>query len=382
MSLDSKILQILDSSACLSKRQMTGYLQKNLYAEELRAVELHLSECPFCSDALDGLEQEIKAITLLNDLKQPNLPPPPKESKVEAVLDKVAKSVTLKTTNPKADIAPKPEPALVSKEVDTAAPHNGSSTSTHQQRFNWFKPIAVAAGLVLAIIAGWYWFNNQEAEQPKLAQRSTPPPAPASEQHSVSESNELTEPAISSPATDSVHSAVATNAPSLPSKDTVRPVVVAVEHTPAIKATIDTAPAVAKQVEASKPVDEGATAKRSAAAPKAAVAEKAEVAESVVPAMTDALKAKPRQDANMSDYEIAIELFKQGQYGSALLYFRTAQRNSGDPKHYDATYFSGMCYKATGKKKKAIQMFKKLVDEGAPQAAAAQKQLRLLEAEE
>ncbi len=42
----------------LSLEEMKGYLQERLNPEAVRKVEWHISSCPFCSDALEGLEQE------------------------------------------------------------------------------------------------------------------------------------------------------------------------------------------------------------------------------------------------------------------------------------------------------------------------------------
>lgn len=43
-------------SQCLSRDEMLAYLSGSLSATERHALEVHLSDCPFCSDALDGVE--------------------------------------------------------------------------------------------------------------------------------------------------------------------------------------------------------------------------------------------------------------------------------------------------------------------------------------
>jgi hypothetical protein len=45
---------------CLSPNEFEAYLKDNLTREELQAVEWHLSECPLCSDALDGFLESKK----------------------------------------------------------------------------------------------------------------------------------------------------------------------------------------------------------------------------------------------------------------------------------------------------------------------------------
>lgn len=375
MSLDSKILQILDSSACLSKGQMSGYLQKNLYPEELRAIELHLSECPFCSDAVDGLELEMQAVALLAGLKQPNLPAPPKESKVEAVLDKVAKTVTLKNNTPKPEPTPKPERNIVVPRKEEAATRRKDDEPA---RLNWFKPVAVAAGLAIAIVGGWYFINVQKDDTKALAKNESTDTAPTAN----SEDNTAPMVADAAPLSDTISRQKLADA-TIKKADSL-PAPAAAPEAVAKKIMTDTASRiVAHKDEVQAEVAEVASARRSAA--KAAPAEEKDAAANRLretESKKEEPKARAKQDANMSDYEMALELYKQKQYGSALLYFRTAQRNSSDPKHNDAVYYSAMCYKATGKSRKAKQLFKKLIEDGAPQKSAAQKQLKQLEAED
>ncbi len=375
MSLDSKILQILDSSACLSKGQMTGYLQKNLYPEELRAIELHLSECPFCSDAVDGLELEMQAVALLAGLKQPNLPAPPKESKVEAVLDKVAKTVTLKNNTPKPDVTPKPERnTIVPRKEEVAAKRKDDEPV----KVNWFKPLAVAAGLAIAIVGSWYFINDNKDNAGTLAKNETEDKAPATNTDNTSAPvAEAVAPVADTLSSQKLADATITN-----KKDSI-PAPQAASEIAAKKPAADTHRVAAAKEEMQAEVAEPAAMKRNAAK-SAATEEKDDIANRVQESESkkEEPKAKAKQDANMSDYEMALELYKQKQYGSALLYFRTAQRNSSDPKHNDAVYYSAMCYKATGKSRKAKQLFKKLIEDGAPQKSAAQKQLKQLEAED
>ncbi|MBL7764651.1 MAG: tetratricopeptide repeat protein [Chitinophagaceae bacterium] len=51
----NKINDIWTDSACLSQSQLIGYIRQTLDREEVYVVETHLSSCPFCSDALEGL---------------------------------------------------------------------------------------------------------------------------------------------------------------------------------------------------------------------------------------------------------------------------------------------------------------------------------------
>ncbi|MFM9006996.1 MAG: hypothetical protein ACKORE_00265 [Bacteroidota bacterium] len=52
---ESEILE-RNAGQCLSEGEMIAYLGTSLSAKARHTLELHLSECPFCSDALDGLK--------------------------------------------------------------------------------------------------------------------------------------------------------------------------------------------------------------------------------------------------------------------------------------------------------------------------------------
>lgn len=47
---------IFSTTRCLSQQQLLNYVQGKLTAEEQHEVEMHLSDCELCSDALEGLE--------------------------------------------------------------------------------------------------------------------------------------------------------------------------------------------------------------------------------------------------------------------------------------------------------------------------------------
>lgn len=48
---------IFERSACLTPKQMKGYVSGKMVHEEAHAVEVHLLSCPFCRDAMDGLRE-------------------------------------------------------------------------------------------------------------------------------------------------------------------------------------------------------------------------------------------------------------------------------------------------------------------------------------
>ncbi len=46
---------IFKETTCLSEEQLRAYLHGNLSREERHQIEVHLSTCEFCSEALEGL---------------------------------------------------------------------------------------------------------------------------------------------------------------------------------------------------------------------------------------------------------------------------------------------------------------------------------------
>jgi hypothetical protein len=52
--MKQKIAHILDSSVCITKRQLKEYVAGTMTIEECHAVEHHVNGCAFCSDAIDG----------------------------------------------------------------------------------------------------------------------------------------------------------------------------------------------------------------------------------------------------------------------------------------------------------------------------------------
>ncbi len=77
----------LPEDACLSEQQLYGYMDGTLSHPEQHAVEKHLLDCDFCSDALAGLElvtdrTRIAAIPLIA-AEEPATPPVPETKKTK-----------------------------------------------------------------------------------------------------------------------------------------------------------------------------------------------------------------------------------------------------------------------------------------------------------
>ena len=53
--MDNKLHSFTDSGACPDHQTLVRYARGLSSPEELRRVEMHLADCPFCSDAIEGM---------------------------------------------------------------------------------------------------------------------------------------------------------------------------------------------------------------------------------------------------------------------------------------------------------------------------------------
>ncbi len=368
MNADQRILQILENSACLSKGQLLGYLKHTLYPEELRAVELHLSTCALCNDALEGMELQQDPDKLLASLVPPVLPAivvpkeKPKEKKEAAATPKQEKPVV-----PAAKPA-QPTPAQTDNGHVHRLPH----------RNPWLKPLGIAAAVVLGFGALWF-FEFRKKEEP----RSLASQVVDTNNNAIARSSDTQGPQLAAaPAVDeaklraerkhkdSLLLARKEEAQHRARKDSLALLAAQTASTEQGKAA-QTQGLLAKQAESEKE----STAVADAAPRKAMAAPAA--ARSKEEAPKESKEDNSSKDAKkvMTDYELGMQKYKEKNYASALLYFKSAESDKNDPKHWEAVYYSALCNKNLDKKRKAIKLFERVIDSNAPQKKAAQKQL-------
>jgi len=363
MNSDERILQILANSACLSKGQLLGYMRHTLYPEELRAVELHLSTCALCNDALEGLETQAEAEKLLANLVPPVLPyvapkEKPKEKKEPAPLirqEKPPAQAAIRTTTPQA-----------------AAPETGT-TRQLRRTTGWGRPIGIAALLVLGIGALWYFVENKEpsSSAPQLAQK---------EQETVDKTAAPVSD-TANPQLAAVMQAEEQKAADLAREKKRKDSVLLVRQEARQKAHKDSLNKIAALSRADISQDgalvrSAETAEESTKVASDIVAKKAVVAATPAPKKEEEKKDEPREAKKaLSDFELGMQKYKEKNYASALRYFKSAESDKSDPRHWDAVYYSALCNKNLDKRRKAIKLFERVVDANAPQKKAAQKQL-------
>jgi hypothetical protein len=361
MNTDDRLLQILENSSCLSKGQLTGYLKHTLYPEELRAVELHLSSCALCNDALEGMETQVDIDKLLASMVPPALPntaakEKPKEKKEVPVVAKPEKAETV-------------IPLAKTTAQHTTEPENKNDVHTNpfRPRRRWARPIGIAAALVLGCGALWYFKFNKENSERQIAEHINQPT--------------YTEPAQRDSDRQTVMQAVTPGQQDSLNKVAEKKhsdsIYLAKKEEQKLKALKDsTSLALAAKGDSGK--GKIATESQSIAASKTTEAEEKEqpeIAMKRVAAAPAVSKPKTESKEEPSDFELGMQKYKQRNYASALLYFKSAESDKGDPKHWEAVYYSGLCNKLLNKDRKARKLFERVVDAGVPMKKAAQKQL-------
>ena len=327
---------ILEPSACLSKTQLTDYVQGRLIPEEVYAVETHLNGCPLCNMAIDGMllqpDAALEAVATLNPafIKQ----------HFEAI-----------------------EPRIHLNSVAPAVP----ARHKRQKAGTMVLPIRSIAALTAAglVAFGVFWLLNKiNVASPAGSMQKSEVAAPEQQQITVATG---TPPTAAQPHTNAT--APATTVPKEPAK----PAVPAAAHaqpdtgqaTPAaatVPVTLpkqlappevkDTPPAIADTTVVS-PASEAAPTppKKEATTPKA---------QSTSPPAAQA----PQTETD--GYRLAISTYKKDLNSPDI-----ATRNR-------ARLASAQAYEGLGKRDKALQLLDQIMEEGGPHKAEARRLRRQL----
>lgn len=360
MNTDDKLLQILENSSCLSKGQMIGYLKHTLYPEELRAVELHLSSCALCNDALEGLETQQDVDKLLASMVPPVLP-------AAAVKEKPKEKKEVPAAKPEKAETAVPLTRNTIQQVSEPDPKNDIHTNPFRPQRRWARPIGIAAALALICGALWYFKFNKENSERQIAGHINQPSSNAPVAGMDSEEQAAMQ-AVTPDQQDSMKKVA--------EKKHSDSVYLARKEEQKLKAHKDS---ISLALEANGDSGKNIAAEnQSVAAAKTAETDEKEQPEIAMKrvAATPAV-SKPREESKEepSDFELGLQKYKQKNYASALLYFKSAESDKGDPKHWEAVYYSGLCNRFLNKDRKARKLFERVVDAGVPLKKSAQKQL-------
>jgi len=363
MNSDERILRILETSACLRQSQLLAYINGSLFPEELRVVELHLSECDLCTDALEGLSSITEKEAFINSLTAP-VPAenPPSEKKHTPP---VPPEPIYKRTDSKGQ--PHAEKASPSKIHTAPRPRN----------YSWLGGIGIAALLILGGTLLWQFeVNHKKTEMPlAVNQPEKESYVKDSETPAAGDNRDATtgkQAGKTVPSRPDTASSVAAAVPGKPADNTMlQPTG---NNMPGKTDTPAAGTQTAKAEKAIAPVTENAGMAAMAEKETASQRPQAQLA-AIPPKTADVRTDKKQAKGEFSDVETGISLFRKKQYGSALLYLRAAEENDMDPRHWDAVYYAALCNKYIGKTGKARRLFKRIIKADAPQKSAAEKQL-------
>ncbi|HTN38755.1 MAG TPA: hypothetical protein VL053_16855, partial [Arachidicoccus sp.] len=367
MNTDEKLLQILDNSACLRKGQMIGYLKGNLYPEELRVIELHLSECSLCNDALEGLQAIEQLNSVIDQIAIPDLPHSiAPEKKIVTISDTASKKTEVKIN------------------VADRTSSYASQKIPKPRNYSWVGGVGIAALLLLGSALIWQFELKNKTTVPEL------PDINGGRQ--ISSLLDSVQTKRQDSATHRIAIATAKNG-NLKKQDSLS-VSFALKQDSSILngkgITTHEGKALAKKdsgilLMAAKSIANDSEdqslamhAKQELKQPEAAKEPTADTK-----SLKSGSAASKQQEESIpsgegSDFQTGVRLFKQKKYASALLYLKAAESDKDHPSHWDAVYYSALCNKYLGKTGRAKRLFKRIVNADAPQKSAAKKQLEEL----
>lgn len=414
--MKERLLNILDQSTCLTRRQMKDYLAGTMLPEEIHAAETHIASCPLCSMALEGFEansdEALAAIASLNS------------GFLKDHFDSITPQIHLNSMAPAVPVA--------------HHPHHTKKKKT--QSYSLLKVAAVAAALAIGF--GVFWVIDQRGNKIQDAGRiaqneemSVPaaaiaPPAMSSDQASAPQKNGATQKLVV------VNDKTATASPAAIGKAVV------VESATASEDYAAVSDASTRELAASKPAAVPVTGYRGdsvsyqsrtggnvqlsgARAPygNSYVADQNAAFESKeqnLPATKNDSKmttyhwsddrkkladtvvmSSPKATTPVARRSIAEtaekgkekdaeterdgasltrgdELYGKGNYRAALTKYNVAMKSGNRRQRAEATLMAAKCYRNMGNKAKAISLLQNMVDNGGPQKRAAKRMLEEL----
>lgn len=363
-----QLKHIFEDSACLTPRQIKGYVTGKMVHEEAHAVEVHLLSCPFCSDAVEAMTEH-KTQGAVNVME-----------KMDAGF--IAKH--LGVTTQEVNIAKNTPPVIKAGSYSTAPEKEKPKTV----RKIW-KPMALAASLLAVVAVLWFMRDTifpKDAEQ--LVQTTTaekkPEPEiayrPALDTNTVAYTDTI---ATTTPQTivDETTVAMAEDVTSSPVKDQKEGVTREAE-----KKVADTKPIKELSAGKAKADEPVVAATRQPAAdvlprmgnsyappevPAAKIAATEEQAES-------AEAPRKSKEVARTGIEKADDLFNGGKYRRALKIYQNEMGDTRSNKRDAATYMAAKCHIELGEKMQARTLLNSLVNENSVKKGQAQQLLNQL----
>lgn len=397
MNSRARLIKAIDNSACLTRRQINDYIYKKLFPEELYVVEMHLNECPFCNDAIEGFLKTDNANQLLSEVDTLQLPAI--DATPEPVVEKVIPKKETQT------------PPAVKPEHNADKPVHPTQRKTlpfeaeeRKRGVGWKVGLAAAAVIGLGVW-GLNRFNDHKAEKAAmlaqaadsagiLSEDGTPAVVSRQEDSAMNAKfgmqGQTAAPVVASSSTtrdqlaaadsssivmaeaaDVAPATAAAPAAAMSREVVAAPTVAAKTAAPVDAKAKSAAPALAKtsttesKVKAAEAAKEPAANTRTASsstaskpvatAVKTAATEKTVAKEKVRPSAKtpeerakDAAVKKAAADEKAAlqaeaDFKKGMELYKKKQYTAALPYFQTVAKKPGVPNSKQAAKYVKLC---------------------------------------
>jgi len=383
-------LPILDSSACLSKRQLREYAGGSMSREEAFAVESHLNGCPLCSAAADGLLAhfaEAGAVDVMAGVDAGFL---------KDHFSKHSPQIHLNTMAP-----PRAQPAQTA-----ALPRRPRTVSLLP---NW-RAAALAAGVV-ALIAGLWWMQQSggtaEDARPAIASADAPASsnasapmdaaAPYTDAPGVPSAAPMSAPARSAASEE----AAPTSQPNVTAPEIARAEVASpappnvADNSAMQQAAGQTGPKLPAPLEqrmrrygdAVTGTGTAANAEQKTAAAAAPARKPIEAATAAASPTEDNEDTRARESAAQRSAPAAgsldgAALYSAGNYSAALKAYKLEMQTASGVRREEAVLGAARTHLRLGQKSAAIPLLRELAAGTGPRARAARRELRALESAE
>jgi len=378
--MKERLLNILDQSTCLTRRQMKDYLGGAMLPEEIHAAETHIASCPLCNMAVEGFETNteaaLEAIAGLNS------------GFLKEHFDSITPQIHLNSIAPAVSV-----------------PHHHSRKKTVP--FPFLKVAAVAAALFVGF--GVFWLMDRSknsgesrmiaSNEPAIPASSVPEPPVGDKKNKPSKGNEVDKKQPETKAAAATQ--VATLADDKPEAQQVAEAAVsAPAHTDEVAAApmalkrndnkdiaADDEEEEVEKVAIHSYADSLSDARKAVAAlaksknqdlkysEAAPVNNQANWAAAKPPA---ASMKKAKAPEGEDQFTEADGLYGKGNYKAALAKYNTAMKSGSRNRRAEATVMAAKCYRNMGEKTKAIALLEGLISEGGAQQQTAKRMLEEL----
>lgn len=367
-----QLKHIFEESACLTARQVKGYVTGKMVHEEAHAVEVHLLSCPFCKEAVEGLTEH-KSPGAISAME-----------KLDAGFIAKHFGVTAQEI-----VAPKNTPPVLKAGSYSTAPAKESPKTVRKL----WKPMALAASLLAMVAVLWFMRDNifpQDNDQ--LAQQATVPDQqaePVIAYQPVQDSNTMPpvdSGTIGTPETAEEEQPLAAATTEVTTKEAKDAITKKEADKKAADAKLAAGAAslmAKKPKEEIKPLPTAARQSPADALPRMGNSytgpEPATIAAPAVAAdKEEAAPVKKIVEPARTGLEKADELYNKGKYRRALKMYQDEMGDTRSNRRDAATYMAARCHMELGEKMQARTLLNSLVNENSVKKSQAQQALQQL----